>query len=68
MFFYLDDRMLLLFWLPILLCEYLGQVFWCNLLTPKNQLVSMLWAFHNGVRFAFQTMKLALPVKIPFRS
>jgi hypothetical protein len=43
------DRMLLLFWLPILL-------------------LSMLWAFHNGVRFAFQTMKLALPVRIPFRS
>ena len=25
--FYLDDRMLLLFWLPILLCEYLVQAF-----------------------------------------
>ncbi|KDR75153.1 hypothetical protein GALMADRAFT_249088 [Galerina marginata CBS 339.88] len=42
------DRMLLMFWLPILL-------------------LSMLWAFHNGVRFAFQAIKMALP-KTPLRS
>ncbi|KAF9010577.1 hypothetical protein BDQ17DRAFT_1346462 [Cyathus striatus] len=36
------DRMLLLFWLPILL-------------------LSMLWAFHNGVRFMFAGVKAALP-------
>lgn len=43
------DRMLLLFWLPILF-------------------LSLLWAFHNGVRFAFQAIKMALPVKTALRT
>ncbi|KAF8904421.1 hypothetical protein CPB84DRAFT_1772998 [Gymnopilus junonius] len=42
------DRMLLLFWLPILL-------------------LSMLWAFHNGIRFAFQAIKMVLPTRTPVR-
>ncbi|CAA7261739.1 unnamed protein product [Cyclocybe aegerita] len=43
------DRMLLLFWLPILF-------------------LSMLWAFHSGVHFAFQALKTALPVKTVLRT
>ncbi|KAF4621321.1 hypothetical protein D9613_000481 [Agrocybe pediades] len=43
------DRMLLLFWLPILL-------------------LSMIWAFHNGIQIAFQAVKLALPVKNALRA
>lgn len=38
------DRMLVLFWLPILL-------------------MSLLWAFHSGIRFALQTLKTTLFVK-----
>ncbi|PPQ68038.1 hypothetical protein CVT25_014499 [Psilocybe cyanescens] len=30
--------------------------------------VSMLWAFHNGIRFAFQTIKMALPMRTPFHT
>jgi len=41
------DRMLLLFWLPILFA-------------------SMVWAFHNGVRIAFQAVKMA--VQTPLRT
>ncbi|KAF8973065.1 hypothetical protein BDZ97DRAFT_1779170 [Flammula alnicola] len=43
------DRMLLLFWLPILF-------------------LSLIWALHNGVRFAFQAIRLILPVKTPLRT
>ncbi|TFK44341.1 hypothetical protein BDQ12DRAFT_593514 [Crucibulum laeve] len=38
------DRMLLLFWLPILF-------------------LSMLWAFHNGVKFVFQAVKTIIPMR-----
>ncbi|KAG6335572.1 hypothetical protein ID866_3512 [Astraeus odoratus] len=43
------DRMLVLFWLPILL-------------------MSLLWAFHNGVRFVLQTLKTTLFVKAGVRT
>ncbi|KAF7315423.1 hypothetical protein MIND_00057100 [Mycena indigotica] len=43
------DRMLMFFWLPILL-------------------LSLLWAAHNGVRIAFQSIKGALPLKAGFRT
>jgi hypothetical protein len=38
MSFYLDDRMLLLFWLPILLREYLGQVILTQLADAENSI------------------------------
>ncbi|KXN90993.1 Protein MGA2 [Leucoagaricus sp. SymC.cos] len=42
------DRMLLLFWLPILL-------------------LSMMWAFHHGLRFAYTTLRTSLPLKAYMR-
>ncbi|KAG9316619.1 hypothetical protein JVU11DRAFT_2673 [Chiua virens] len=43
------DRMLVLFWLPILL-------------------LSLLWAFHNGIRFAVHAVKTSLSVKAGVRA
>jgi hypothetical protein len=43
------DRMLVLFWLPILL-------------------VSLLWAFHSGIRFAIHALKTSLSVKAGVRA
>ncbi|KAJ6625880.1 hypothetical protein B0H10DRAFT_2001193 [Mycena sp. CBHHK59/15] len=43
------DRMLLFFWLPILL-------------------ISLMWATHNGLRIAFQTLKTAIPLKTGLRN
>ncbi|KAH7916558.1 hypothetical protein BJ138DRAFT_1074983 [Hygrophoropsis aurantiaca] len=43
------DRMLVLFWLPILL-------------------VSLIWAFHNGIRFALQALKTTLSLKTSVRA
>ncbi|KAF9227355.1 hypothetical protein BS17DRAFT_747806 [Gyrodon lividus] len=43
------DRMLVLFWLPILL-------------------MSLLWAFHNGIRFAVHALKTTLSVKAGVRA
>ncbi|EIW83060.1 hypothetical protein CONPUDRAFT_152105 [Coniophora puteana RWD-64-598 SS2] len=43
------DRMLVLFWIPILL-------------------VSLLWAFHNGIRFTIQAVKTTLTLKANVRS
>ncbi|KIJ67780.1 hypothetical protein HYDPIDRAFT_107274 [Hydnomerulius pinastri MD-312] len=44
-----NDRMLVLFWLPILL-------------------LSLLWAFHNGIRFAFHALKTTLSLKVGVRA
>jgi len=59
--------MLLLFWLPILFCESYpqGQQ---NKMLIVMQTVSMLWAFHNGVRFALQAIKTVLPAKAGLRT
>jgi len=43
------DRMLVLFWLPILL-------------------MSLLWAFHNGIRFAVHALKTTLSMKAGVRA
>lgn len=43
------DRMLLFFWIPILL-------------------LSLMWATHNGLRMAFQTLKTAIPLKTGIRN
>ncbi|KAH7925511.1 hypothetical protein BV22DRAFT_1010998 [Leucogyrophana mollusca] len=43
------DRMLVLFWLPILL-------------------ISLLWAFHNGIRFALHALKTTLSLKAGVRA
>ncbi|KAJ7497569.1 hypothetical protein FB451DRAFT_1121211 [Mycena latifolia] len=43
------DRMLLFFWLPILM-------------------LSLMWAAHNGLRMAFQTLRTAIPLKTGLRN
>jgi len=55
--------MLLLFWLPILLSKCL---FCSNFLMLIFVAVSILWAFHNGARIAFQAVRVA--VKTPLRA
>ena len=64
----LDDRMLLLFWVPVLCREFLTRfivVFRADLWAP----VSLLWAFHNGLRLIFQTVKTVLPaIRTPLRT
>ena len=58
--------MLVLFWLPILLGESVPRV--CvDALTEVNP-VSLLWAFHSGIRFAIHALKTSLSVKAGVRA
>lgn len=56
--------MLILFWLPILFGEFRLQLLSKVLVINLHPPVSMLWALHNGVRFAFQAVRLIIPTKV----
>jgi uncharacterized protein len=55
----IDDRMLILFWIPILFStlSHLAS----DVLTDLSRTVSMIWAMHNGFLFIFQILRTALP-------
>jgi hypothetical protein len=62
-----DDRMLLFFWLPILMSAYSLTP---SLKTSADSLVavSLMWAAHSGLRMAFNTLRTAIPLKTGLRN
>jgi hypothetical protein len=60
--------MLLLFWLPILLREFIYTALRWLFTSLTPELVSLLWSFHNGIQFVYHTVKNALPLKTLVRS
>lgn len=60
----IDDRMLVLFWIPILFSKLLRSVSVCDGMLMHPLLVGMIWAFLHAMRVGFNAMRAVLAVEM----
>jgi hypothetical protein len=68
LFFYIGDRMLVYFWIPILLREYTFLLITRSVgLISIFDAVSLIWALYTGTRYAIHALRNVLPGQTAIR-
>jgi hypothetical protein len=64
----LDDKMLILFWIPILFCEC-RSFFDCEVYPLADvRIVSLLYGLYTGMQELFHFLRTAIPLKTGIRA